>query len=150
MPVSWKERNAEIIADFRKNGGKISPGINAILAQVEVVLITMKGAKSGAQYVVPLTCFPLEEGDFFVVASAGGAPRTPSWYHNLKAHPDVLIERGIERYPAVATLVEDPTERAHLYAQTTRVRSEFADYERKAGRLIPVFIVRRKPERDAN
>ena len=142
--MSWKEHNANIITSFRENEGKIFPEVNAILAQVEVVLITMKGAKSGVEHVMPLACFSLGEDDFFVVATAGGAPQTPSWYYNLKANPDVLIERGVEKYSAAATLVKDPAERARLYAKTIEVRSEFAAYEKKAGRPIPVFIIQRK------
>jgi deazaflavin-dependent oxidoreductase (nitroreductase family) len=142
--MSWKEHNAKIIASFRENEGKIPPEVNETLAQIEVVVVTMKGARSGVEYVVPLTCFSLGEDDFFVVATAGGAPQTPSWYYNLKAHADVLVERGVEKYSATAVLVEDPAERARLYTKTIEMRSEFAAYEQKAGRPIPVFVVQRK------
>jgi deazaflavin-dependent oxidoreductase (nitroreductase family) len=141
--MEWKEHNGRIISNFRENGGRISPEVNATLAEVEVVVVTMKGARSGATYEVPLTCFSLAGDDFFVVASAGGASQAPSWYYNLKANPDVCVERGVDKYRAAAALVEDPAERARLYAETVKVRSEFADYEKKAARQIPIFVIRR-------
>jgi deazaflavin-dependent oxidoreductase (nitroreductase family) len=122
--------------------------VHPILSEIEVVLLTVRGAKTGREHVIPLTCFGLEE-DFFVVASAGGSPRTPAWYYNLRKNPELWVERGTEKYQAVATLVEDPQERARLHAKAVEVRSEYGDFEEGAGRVIPVFVVRRKHKNPA-
>lgn len=127
---------------LRENGGRIPPDLHPVLSETDMVLLTMKGAKSGREYVIPLACFSLCE-DFFVVASAGGSTETPSWYYNLKQNPQVVAERGAEKYAAIATLVEDEAERARLYSKTAEAQESFADYEKKSGRAIPVFIVRR-------
>jgi deazaflavin-dependent oxidoreductase (nitroreductase family) len=136
------EFNADIIAAFRENGGKIPSDVHPAAAETDIVLVTMKGAKSAREYVIPLACFGIGD-DFFVAATAGGSKRNPPWYYNMKQHPHVVVERGTERYPAVATLVEDETERARLYSKAAATRSSFADHEKKSGRAIPVFIIRR-------
>jgi deazaflavin-dependent oxidoreductase (nitroreductase family) len=136
------EHNAGIIEAFRKHGGRIPSDLHPVLAETDMVLLTIKGAKSGREYVIPLVSFSLGE-DFFVVASAGGSPKPPSWYYNLKQNPQVVAERGAEKYAAIATLVEEEAERARLYSKTVEVQESFAGFEKKAGRTIPVFIVRR-------
>ncbi|MFI5735423.1 nitroreductase/quinone reductase family protein [Kribbella sp. NPDC051587] len=140
--LMW-EHNKDVIASFRANGGKVAADVRPALAKADVVLIGTTGARTGKKYVIPLVYFSLGD-DFFVVGTAGGSTTTPSWCHNLRAHPDVEVERGTERYPGVAVLVEDADERARLFAQAVETMPAFGAYAETAGRVIPVFVIRRR------
>src|ERR1700722_20851754 len=74
--------NRTVIEEFRGNHGVVGGGF----AGATMVLLTTTGAKSGAQHVNPLVGF-LDDGTLYVVASKGGAPTNPDWYHNLLANP---------------------------------------------------------------
>jgi len=80
-----------------------------------VLLMTAKGAKSGEPITTPLVCG--REGEHFViVASKGGAPTNPTWFHNIKTNPEVEVEvakpgGGVEKFKARARVVEDRAER---------------------------------------
>jgi deazaflavin-dependent oxidoreductase (nitroreductase family) len=92
------EYNARIIEEFRATGGH-SIGERA---GTPMILIHHIGAKPGIERVTPLGCFPLGGGRYAVVASSGGAPAHPDWYHNLKARPVTTVEVGSETFTAVA------------------------------------------------
>lgn len=70
-----------------------------------LILLTTKEAKSGQPRVYPLMAVPYED-DYVAVASKGGAPENPLWYHNVLAHPDVTVEAGTEKFAATARLLE--------------------------------------------
>ncbi|WP_405058702.1 nitroreductase family deazaflavin-dependent oxidoreductase [Kribbella sp. NBC_01505] len=137
------EHNPAVIANFRANGGKISAAVRPELAGMDVVLIGTTGARTGKKYVIPLVYFSLGD-DLFVVGSAGGSATTPSWTYNLRAHPEVEVERGTDKYPGIAVPVDDPDERARLYAQAVETKPAFGSFEKKSGRVIPVFIIKRR------
>lgn len=87
----------------------------------------------------PLVYLP--DGDrYVVIASKGGAPNHPDWYHNLLADPNVEIEVGTERIPVRATVITGP-ERDELYARQVERRAGFAQYEKKTTRKIPVIAL---------
>ena len=91
------EYNRKVVEAFRANGGKVE-GWGAL------ILLTTRGAKSGQLRVFPLMSVP--DGDNYIaVASKGGAPENPLWYHNLLAHPDVTVEVGNETFAATARLL---------------------------------------------
>ena len=104
------ERNPLIIKEFRSNGGK--PG--GPFTGKNLLLLHTIGAKSHQPRVNPLGY--IKDGDAFVIiASRGGAPTNPDWYHNILAHPEVELEVGTERFKADATIPEGE-ERDRLFA----------------------------------
>ena len=103
------------------------------------VQLTTIGARTGAERTVPLRGHPHGEG-LVVVASNWGGPRNPGWYHNLRAHPDVRVAidgRGI----AMRARVARGAERERLFAAVKRAGPQFAAYERKTKRTIPVVVL---------
>jgi deazaflavin-dependent oxidoreductase (nitroreductase family) len=77
-----------------------------------------------------------------VIASKGGAPTNPDWYHNLLAHPRVTVETGSEQFQAEASVAVEP-ERTRLFAKMVGMMPGFADYQQKTTRVIPVIILTR-------
>ncbi len=130
--------NAQIIADFRANGGYVGPPFNSD----KLVLLHHVGAKSGETRVSPLMSFPDDEG-WVIVASKGGAPTNPAWFHNLKANPDTVIEFGTETIPVHASVIEGD-ERDARWARITAVNAGFASYEKKTDRTIPLVRLSRR------
>jgi deazaflavin-dependent oxidoreductase (nitroreductase family) len=129
--------NAPIIDEFRKNEGKVS----GMFAGMELLLLTSSGAKSGNKFTTPLAY--TKDGDsYIIIASKGGAPTNPDWFHNLKAHPEVTVEVGAEKFTARAKEATG-AERDRLYAQHAQAYAVFNDYEAKTTRKIPVFVVER-------
>lgn len=126
--------NAAIIDEFRSNEGKV-----ASFGKQPLVLLTHRGAKTGTERTNPLAAFR-DGDDYLVVASKGGAPVNPDWYHNLLANPDASIEVGTETL-AVTARPADETERPRLWAMITAANPAFAEYEDKTDRTIPVVIL---------
>ncbi len=128
------DRNQAVIASFRANGGKID-------GPMALVLLTTTGAKSGKPFTTPLAY--TQDGDrVVVVASKGGAPTNPDWFHNLVANPLVTVEQGTESYQARA-IIADGAERDRLYDKIATELPFFAEYQRKTSRQIPVVILER-------
>jgi deazaflavin-dependent oxidoreductase (nitroreductase family) len=133
-PNDW---NAQIIAEFRANGGKVGGNF----AGAPLLLLHTTGAKSGEERVHPMMYLPV--GDRYAVfASKAGAPTNPAWYHNLVAHPQARIEVGTETLDVTAT-VADREERDRLYAQQASLYPGFKEYEEKTDRTIPVVLLSR-------
>lgn len=88
----------------------------------------------------------VRDGDAYVViASKGGAPQHPAWFHNLIAQPDVEIQVGRDRI-AVRARVAEGEERARLWARADEVnQGQYAVYQSRTKRLIPVIVLERKP-----
>ncbi len=108
---------------------------------MSVLELTTIGAKSGEPRRVMLTS-PLEEGDtVVVVASRGGDPVHPAWYHNILAHPEVeVVYRGKPKrsmYARVAT----PEERARMWPILTAKHKNYAGYQEKTDREIPLVLL---------
>ncbi len=124
--------NQRVIEEFRANGGQVG----GMFAQMSLALLTTVGARSGQRRVSPVAYFDVD-GQRIVVASAGGAPKHPAWYHNLTANPQVTVEVGTESYPAVATPAVG-AERDELFAKVVERSPGFADYQAKTSRVIPI------------
>ena len=106
----------------------------------QVLILTTTGAKSGERRETPLA-YSTDGDDIVIVASMGGAPQHPSWYHNIVANPNVQIEVDGKAYDATATVV-DETERRRLYDAHAEIFPGFAEYEaRTGGRVIPVIVL---------
>jgi deazaflavin-dependent oxidoreductase (nitroreductase family) len=130
--------NANVIAEFRANGGKVGGPFEG----APMVLVTHTGAKSGVRRTTPLVC-TTDGDDIVIIASKAGAPDHPAWYFNMKANPVVTVERGTDTWEA--DVVEATgAERDRLYAAQAAAMPNFAEYAEKTSRLIPVLrLVRR-------
>jgi F420H(2)-dependent quinone reductase len=103
------------------------------------LLLDHVGAKSGQARTTPLTY--LRDGeDFVIVASKGGHPRNPSWFHNLRAHPDTTVQVGSRRQ-AVRARVARPAERARLWPRVVELYGGYGDYQARTDREIPLVIL---------
>ena len=129
--------NTQIIEEFRANGGVVGGNFEG----APLLLLTTTGAKSGEPRVSPMMYRP-EDERMFVFASKAGAPTNPDWYHNLKAHPDVTVEVGAERFAARAKIITGP-ERDRIYADHAAQYPGFAEYQEKTDRVIPVVELER-------
>ena len=103
-----------------------------------IIVMTTVGHKSGKVRKVPLMRVE-HEGEYAIVASKGGAPANPGWYHNLMADPNVMIQDGPEPFDAVVRLVTGD-ERAQWWERSVAAFSPYAEYQEKTDREIPVFI----------
>jgi deazaflavin-dependent oxidoreductase (nitroreductase family) len=104
-----------------------------------VVILTTVGAKSGKLRKTPLMRVQ-HDGVYAVVASQGGAPKHPVWYHNLRNHPHVELQDGSERRDMVAREVVGE-EKALWWARAVAAFPPYADYQRKTDRQIPVVVL---------
>src|SRR5688572_28461819 len=109
-PVS---RNQKVIDEFRANKGKVGPSTHPLGDRL--LLLTTTGRKSGASHTTPLA-YHRDGNRLIIVASKGGAPENPAWYHNLKSKPAVIVEVGDEKYDAQAAILPED-ERARIYAK---------------------------------
>lgn len=130
------QRNREVIQEFRANGGQV-----ASFADTRLLLLTHTGARTGSRYTSPLAYLP-DRDRLVVFAANGGRPANPSWYHNLVAHPEAVVEVGQESFPVVATLL-DGDERERVWAAQVVAAPHFADFQAQTGRTIPVVALRR-------
>jgi deazaflavin-dependent oxidoreductase (nitroreductase family) len=80
------------------------------------------------------------DGRYAVVASKGGSPAHPTWYHNIKANPDVPLQDGTETNDYVAREV-DGAERAQWWDRAVAAFPNYAEYQEKTDRRIPVFVL---------
>jgi deazaflavin-dependent oxidoreductase (nitroreductase family) len=135
-PRAIDELNQSIIKEFRANQGKVD-----FPAGMPVLLLTMTGAKTGRTLVRPL-CYSRDGDRLVIIASYGGAPRNPPWYHNLLANPVVTVEVGTENFKARATEVHG-AERDRLFAEAAKLMPLFTDYQNKTRRQIPLLILTR-------
>ena len=111
------------------------------LRGMPVVLLTMVGAKSGKLRKVPLMRVE-HDGAYAAIASMGGAPQNPTWYANVVQHPGLELQDGPAKWDMTARLVTDD-ERAAWWDRAVAAYPDFADYQRKTDRQIPVFVLER-------
>ena len=125
---------------YRASGGVIGhrfPGAPPTL------LLTHVGAKSGQKRISPLTYTRGDGDDLVLVASKGGYPKNPAWFHNLKAHPDTEVQVGREHRPVHAR-VATPEERERLWPRVVENYSGSAEYQKRTDRVIPLVILERR------
>jgi deazaflavin-dependent oxidoreductase (nitroreductase family) len=108
-----------------------------------MILIHHIGAKSGIERVTPLGCFPQGDGRFAIVASNGGSPTHPDWYHNLKANPRINVEVAAQSFPVLAKELDD-TDRAELWPKLVAQAPQLGEYRTRITRKIPVFMLTRQ------
>lgn len=129
--------NRALIAEFRANEGKVG----GQFAGRPLLLLSTTGARSGQIRTSPLA-YTTDGERYVIIASKGGAPTHPDWYHNLVANPIVTVEVGTEQFEARATITEGE-ERTRLFNQMAEQMPGFAEYQRKAERQIPVVVLER-------
>ena len=130
--------NQTLIDDLRAHDGHATSGP---FVGRQVLILTTTGARSGDKHEAPLA-YTRSGDDIVVVASMGGAPRNPAWYHNLVADPRVTVEVDGQRFEAVAR-VTGPAERRRLYDNHSETHPGFLEYETKTTRVIPVIVLSR-------
>ena len=118
---------------FRITGGRLMGKLRGM----DICVVKTKGAKSGKVRYIALTLVPYEEG-VILVASMGGAPAHPSWYWNIKAHPEVLVYLEGKKLDLVAEQVSDD-KKAELWSLICSFYPPYDDYQKKTERNIPVF-----------
>jgi deazaflavin-dependent oxidoreductase (nitroreductase family) len=137
--ASEREFNERNIEEFRRNGGKVGGQFEGF----PLLLLTSKGAKSGAQRVNLIGYFDIDD-KIYIVGSAAGRDSSPAWVFNLRAHPDVQVEIGSDpAKPAVADeLPRD--ERDRIFEIVKERAPGFAEYEKRTDRVIPIFEIATK------
>jgi deazaflavin-dependent oxidoreductase (nitroreductase family) len=129
--------NTKVITEFRERGGVVGGFFDG----KPMVLVTHRGAKSGVERTTPLVC-STDDDRVVIIASMGGAPSNPAWYHNLVANPEVAVEYGTDTYTAQAVEVHGD-ERQRLFDQQAQIMPFFTEYQAKTERTIPVFVLER-------
>ena len=108
-----------------------------------VAIFTTRGAKSGKVRKIALMRVE-QDGAYAMVASQGGAPKHPSWYFNLKEHPDQLtVQDGPEPFDAVARELAGE-ERQEWWDRAVAAYPPYAEYQKRTERLIPVLLAERR------
>ena len=133
--MSGSDYNATIIEEFRANAGRVGGSFEG----TPLLLLHHTGARSGEKRVNPLA-YQRDDGRYVVFASKGGAPQNPGWYHNLKVHPNAAIEVGTDTIEVLASEATGE-ERERLFRTQAERVPQFADYQRRAERIIPVIVL---------
>ena len=126
---------------YRLSGGKIGGKVG----RAPVLLLHHVGRKSGKKRVSPLLYMP-DGDDLVIVASMGGSEKHPSWWINLRANPETIIEVGREKR-AVTAVQASTEEKARLWPRLVEMYPSYATYQSRTSREIPVVILRREGAR---
>ncbi len=108
-----------------------------------VIIVTNRGHKTGAIRKTPLMRV-VDGENYILIASQGGAPQHPMWYHNLKADPNVEIRDETKVTEMLVREVEEATERERLWAIAVKAFPPYQDYQDKTERVIPIFVAEPK------
>jgi deazaflavin-dependent oxidoreductase (nitroreductase family) len=134
---AFKQFNQGVIREFRSKGGKVG----GQFANAPMLLLTTIGAKSGRPHTTPLV-YSKDGNRIVIIASKGGAPKHPAWYHNLLANPTVTVEIGSERFEARAVATKGE-ERERLFRHQAEQMPQFNEYQKRTSRQIPVLALER-------
>ncbi len=131
-PSDWARNQAE---RFEQSGGTEANTLRGM----PIIVVTSIGAKSGKLRKTPLMRVE-HNGEYAAVASLGGAPKHPVWYYNLKQNPLVELQDGPVKRDYVAREVTGD-EKAVWWERAVAAYPDYADYQRKTTREIPVFVL---------
>jgi deazaflavin-dependent oxidoreductase (nitroreductase family) len=123
------------VEEYESSGGTTGTTLRGL----PVVILTTRGAKSGKLRKVPLMRVE-HDGSYAAVASLGGAPQHPVWYHNVVADPHVELQDGPTRQDMTAREVTGD-EKAAWWERAVAAFPDYADYQKKTDREIPLFVV---------
>ena len=133
-PSDWVADQVELY-----EGSLGTEGLTLRDTGLPVIIVTNRGRKTGAIRKTPL--MRAVDGDSYIlVASRGGAPKHPLWYHNLKADPNVEIRDKAEVYSMRVREVVDSAERKRLWDIAVAAYPPYQEYQDKTDRVIPVFV----------
>lgn len=136
-PRDWNAQNRHVINEFRSSQGKVG----GYFADKPLLLpTTTTGARSGRRRVNPLG-YRRDGSSYVVFGTVAGSTRTPDWYCNILAHPEVDVEMNGERFPATALAVTG-AERERLMAEHVAEHPDWAVYLSMTSREIPVIALR--------
>jgi|SRR4051794_27700423 deazaflavin-dependent oxidoreductase (nitroreductase family) len=133
----WARKQAE---QFEQSGG--TDGIT--MRGMPIILLTTRGAKTGKLRKTPLMRVE-HDGEYAVVGSLGGAPKNPVWVYNIRSEPHVELQDGAEKHDYVARETEGD-ERELWWKRALEAYPDYADYQLKTERVIPVFVLSRKSD----
>ena len=131
-PAKWVRDQVERI---ETSGGTAGTGMRGM----PVVVVTMRGAKSGKIRKVPLMRVE-HDGVYALVASLGGAPKNPVWYYNLKADPQVDIQDGVSTVHDLNVREIHGEEYELWWKRAVAAYPDYADYQERTARTIPLFL----------
>ncbi len=135
--TAWAREQVEL---YESSGG--TQGLT--LRGMPVVILTSVGASSGKLRKTPLMRVE-HDGTYAIVASLGGAPKNPAWYANVVHHPEVELQDGPQKWDMVAREVHGD-EKALWWERAVAAYPDYAAYQRKTTREIPVFVLERVPD----
>ncbi len=130
------------VAIYRLTGGRIGSHFKG---GAQILLLTTTGRKTEKRRTTPLLCVE-EDGGYAVVASAGGAPKHPAWYLNLRDNPEVSVQVRNRVLNARAETAGEE-DRARLWPKVTAIWPDYDKYQAKTSRRIPVVILVTEAER---
>lgn len=133
-PRGWVAEQVEL---YEGSGG--TKGLTLRDTGLPVIIVTNRGRKTGAIRKTPLMKV-VDGRNYILVASQGGAPKHPFWYHNLKAEPNVEIRDETEVYQMRVREVVDSAERQRLWAIAVGAYPPYQEYQDRTDRVIPVFV----------
>jgi deazaflavin-dependent oxidoreductase (nitroreductase family) len=136
-PAKWVRDQVEA---YEQSGGREANTLRD--TGLPIVIVTMRGNKTDKVRKIALMRVE-HDGEYALVASKGGAPAHPVWYHNLKANPDdVVVQDGPEPFEARVREVTG-AERAAWWARAVDAYPPYAEYQERTSREIPVFVASR-------
>ncbi len=137
-PSQWVRDQVE---EYESSGGQRGNTLRD--SGLPVIIVTTRGNKSGKIRKTPLMRVE-HDGEYLLVASQGGAPTHPVWYHNLKADPAaVTIQDGPAPFDATVRELSG-AERETWWERAVEAFPPYAEYQKKTERVIPVFLVTRR------
>jgi deazaflavin-dependent oxidoreductase (nitroreductase family) len=137
-PRAWVREQVE---QYESSNGKAGTTLRD--TGLPVVIVTHLGHKTGAVRKTPLMRVVAEDGTYVLVASKGGAPDHPLWYHNVRRQSEVEIRDHDRVFRARIHEVIDPEERAHLWQAAVEAYPPYAEYQQRTTRQIPIFAANR-------
>ncbi|HWY89904.1 MAG TPA: nitroreductase family deazaflavin-dependent oxidoreductase [Solirubrobacteraceae bacterium] len=142
--LSWADRNWALLRRVMGGHATIYRATHGLIGHrfpgaPPSLLLDHVGARSGTHRTSPLV-YGEDGQDLILVASKGGYPKNPAWYHNLLAHPDTTVQVGSRRRDVHAR-VATAEERARLWALMVRVYGGYDDYQRRTEREIPLVVL---------
>jgi deazaflavin-dependent oxidoreductase (nitroreductase family) len=136
-PAQWVR---DQVAEYESSGGQRGNVLGT--TEMPVIIVTMRGRVSGKVRKLPVMRVE-HGGQYAIVASKGGTPENPEWYHNLVAHPtEVAIQDGPEPFDVEVREVSG-AERAAWWERAVAAYPPYAEYQTKTSRVIPVFVATR-------
>lgn len=132
--IDWVKKHVEL---YESSGG--TKGTTLPNTDMPCILVTHTGNKSGAIRKIPLMRVKIDDG-YILVGSMGGQPKNPVWVYNLRANPDVEIRDATEVYQMKVREVDDSNERASIWQTCVEVFPNYAEYQQKTSRTIPIFV----------